>query len=123
MSIRPCSGDLVELQWTRRNVLVGRSKTLHGIHLAARKRNSKCRLRRYEANAWTPGVGGLKAGASDSLPEGQTVRGKLLGSAQLASGRFAMIQTPQHGVSSAADLKFLLHLQQTLLGTSNRKRH
>src|SRR4029077_6246849 len=65
VSIRLCSGDLVELQWTGRNVLVGGSKTLHGIHLAARKRNRKCRLRRYEANAWTPGVGSLKAGEND----------------------------------------------------------
>ena len=65
----------------------------------------------------------VRVTAFQPIREGQTVRGKLLGSAQLASGRFAMIQTPQHGVSSAADLKFLHHLQQTLLGTSNRKRH
>src|SRR5262245_20349700 len=39
MSIRFCSGDPVELQWTGRNVLVGGSKTLHRIHLATRMRN------------------------------------------------------------------------------------
>jgi len=55
-------------------------------------------LRRQEVERFGRQLGAERGIAFHSIEEGETVRGKLLGSVQLASGRFAMIEDG-HGFS------------------------